>query len=463
MSPQRIRIAHRIPGITILQLCGLLLMTSCGPPPRTYVPTTVPAPTKIPTPLAVTAPTTVSASLTVTVPTTATAASVEPALGFLTNLAGDVEVNPPQASRSRGPGVASALTWASATPFQEMASGYQLRMAANSRATAVCYDGWARTFFGPGVQTFGPQGCQGGVRLPPGSGGWITRWPGTIVRGGGSLVIVSPLRETRSDYGRIPVVLRPRNTSLIDPPPTVSWTEVDGAVRYVFRLGGGPAAHALVAVDVTADMCHADDRLAPQRVCEAPWPWPAAAGVLTADSPYFFTVAAIMANAAAELKSENSVLHILPSQKADEVRTSISDIAALPLDDVTLGLLRAGSYADHDLLDAAIEAYRGVLEQQPSAVVWVAVGDLYQDSGMLRLASLAYQNALGQLDAGPEAPVVRAAAELGVARISKAYNGDHGAAKARFDHSIDLFRSAGRPDAAATAQVERNELDASPK
>jgi tetratricopeptide (TPR) repeat protein len=324
-----------------------------------------------------------------------------------------------------------------------------VRLAANSRATVVCFNNRALSLLGPLVARITGQRCQSGTLLPANASGRVKPDAGRIRSAGGSLALEGEAREKEGDYGRIPIILSPRNTSLLEPAPALEWVEVPGAIEYVAHLSGRTAFKDLT-LDAQELTCADDPRTAPGRVCSAPWP--AAEWRLAPAQEYFLTVAARL-NVASDLRpAEGSRLELLAAETSAGVRAEVAAIQALELDPVTSDLLLAGLYAEHKLYGQAISAYESALATQPAAVLYVTLGDLYRQIELYRFAFNAYRKALALLAGGEEDPAVAAAAEFGLGQVYYAYAGNYAEAKSHYAEAVRLYEQLGAAEELKAAQ-----------
>lgn len=404
---------HRSPGLM-------------APAPQAATPIT--APTKAPPPAPTNAPPTVA-------PPTIAPATIAPATAV-----------PPTVA----PPPAQAPAEQAATPFQKVAAGATIRTAPTSSATIVCLNGQAYQVTGGQRVAITSTLCQSAQPLPPNSVAAVAPNNGKLVENSdGSEVIEGETRERESDYGQLPIILSPRNTTLLTMTPMLRWVDVTGALEYELSLSGLSSFTAIV-VDTSSLICHEDGRTTPNRICTYPWPteWQLEAG-----QRYFLTVSARTGIAAPLRESETSALRTLPDAEATELQAIITDITALDLDGVTRNLLLAGHYRAYAVLDQAIDAYAEAYAIQPAPEVAVALGDVYLAIELQRFAALAYQAALDQVTAGgKDKPDVRAAAEFGIGLVYYS-RGNYSEAESHLSEAVTLYAAIGAEKEQGNAQA----------
>jgi hypothetical protein len=289
--------------------------------------------------------------------------------------------------------------------------GATIQVGAGGRAGFVCGNGYAYGTRGPSNVAVNAATCNSGQPMPGNSAANVRPNNGRLRGDDGSQVIEGETREREADYGQIPVIYSPRNTTLLATPPELAWVEVSGAGEYVLSLSGMEAfADVMLA---TGDLlCDDDPRTVPNRICRHPWPgvWMLAPG-----QRYFLTISARTGIASPLRPSEQSALRILADDPAAQVQATAREFAAIQTDPVTPQLLLGRLFADHNLYADAIAAYEAAAAVQPSPQLYIALGDLYLESDLQRFASAAYQLALDLLAAEHhDDPAVTAAAEFGI-------------------------------------------------
>lgn len=345
-------------------------------------------------------------------------------IAIITYVAGDVWIED-AVSQGRPPGLLvlvaqqptatpRAAQRQAATSLQPVRSGARVQVAKGGSVTLVCRNNHLYRVTGQTSVLVNGQTCNSGQALPKGSATRVTPKQGRLQDNNGSKVLEGETRERESDYGQLPIILSPRNTTLLDLKPPLSWVEVSGSTEYGLSLSG-LAAFDEITVDADQLTCSENKQTAPNRVCTIPWP---AQWVLAPGQRYFLTISARTGIAAPLRPSEASALRTLPAEEAAQVQREAEPYKAITVDPVTPNYLLADLYVDHGLLDAAIAAYVAAEAHQPSAVSMVTLGDLYLQVNLQRFAFNAYQRALDKLAAqGQEDPVIHAAAEFGIGLV----------------------------------------------
>ncbi len=371
-------------------------------------------------------------------------------IAVLTYVQGAVFVDEP-AAHTRSSGlmrpVAAEIR---ATAFQELREGSTVRAAPDAMATIVCYGDQAYQVT-DGTQTVvNSTACGSGQPLPPGSVPYVAPTRGRLIDNDGSSVIEGETREREADYGQLPIIVSPRNTTLFVLDPTIAWVDVSGALEYVLRLSG-LASFADVTIAADAMECVADDRTALNRICSVAWP---AAWQLDPAQRYFLTVAARTGIAAPLRESEVSALRTLAVADTEQLQATLATVEALNLDPMTQNLLSAGHFREAGLMAQAIAAYARAYEIQSTPEVAIALGDLYLAIDLQRFAFLAYQSALDQLAAaGRTDAAVQAAAEFGIGLVYYS-RGNYAEAEPHLSTALTLYQT-------VNAEHERADVEAS--
>lgn len=323
-----------------------------------------------------------------------------------------------------------------ARPMQVLSAGATVHVPAEAHVGLICSrDLWV-DLAGELDWQLTEAACDQGRDLPPGTYQSMAPQAGRILSVEGSNLIELKTREKEGDYGHLPIILSPHNTSLLELEPELRWVEVTGAINYVLSMSG-PKTFEEITLDAEELSCVEDRLAAPHRVCSTPWP--ASEWSLDPGHTYFLTIGARTGIAADLRPSEDSRLDVLNADKAAEVQTEITAIQALNLDPVTQDLLLAGLYAKHELYEETIGAYKRVLEVQPSPVVYVTLGDAYSKTALYRWAFDAYQKALDMLSQTEDDPAVRAAAEFGIGRVCYNYAENYVEAAKHFAEAVQLY------------------------
>lgn len=373
-------------------------------------------------------------------------------IAVLTSVKGQVTVERPQARRLPGLAGPSVQGGSPAVPYQPLYPGTSLYLAPNAGVTIVCFNDYYLAIQGQAALSVSYENCQTGTRLPQGYGRSVRPGgDGRIRARSGSFVWEEPAREAEGDYGRVPVILAPRNTALLEREPPLRWTGVRGAIEYVLSLSG-PGSFPDQQIDAEDLSCVEDDRAAPGLLCSSPWP--SAVWALQGGRTYFLTVSARTGVASPLRTSEESRLRPLAEDQATQLSARVKDLQALGLDSVTQDVLLGGLYADQGLHTLAIEAYERALAAQPAPVLHIAVGDAYREIELHRAAYAAYAAALTLLGEDGEA-AQRAAIEYGIGQIEFA-SVNYAEAIKHFALSVELYQAL---DAAESLQAAQRGLD----
>lgn len=343
-----------------------------------------------------------------------------------------------------------------AKPGQVLAAGATVRVPAGAQVGLICSTERWIDLAGESDWQLTEAACQQGHELLPGTYRGMAPKPGEILVFEGSKVLEAQTKEKEVDYGRIPVILNPRNTSLLGLTPELRWVEVGDAIEYVLALSG-VSPFEEITVDAGELTCVDHPLAAPNRICSLPWPaseWPLEQG-----QRYFLTVAARTGIAADLRSSEKSALRTLAGDAAGEVEAAVAEVKALNLDAVTLDLWLAGLYAEHELYGDAIAALERVLETQPAPVLHVALGNGYSEIALYRWAFDAYHRALALLSEGKDDLAVRAAAEFGIGRVYYNYADNFAEAAQHFEAAVQLYEETGAAEWLEAAQQAFEEAE----
>jgi hypothetical protein len=387
-----------------------------------------------------------------TPPPGATAPSITPAPGgdepiaVLTLVENEIWLEQPAAGRGSDP--AAGQSGRQAKPLETLRSGAILRLAADARATIVCFNNRFFQVTGGATVRVTGEWCQDGAPLPGGSLSRVKPDAGRIRAVGGSLILVEEVREKEGDYGNIPIILGPRNTYLLEPRPAIRWVEVPEAIEYVLNMTGPSASDDIVLV--AKDLSCKKNAIAASRVCSTTWP--AEGWTLVEGKSHFLTISARLGIASQLRPSEDSLVTLLSAEQTAAVRAEEAAIRALNLDSMTQDLLLAGVYAEQELYGDAAAAYEGILEAHPAPVLYVTLGDTYRKTALYRWALTAYEKALDLLAQGEDDPAVRAAAEFGIGQVNYNYAKNYAEAEKHYAEAVRLYEQLGAAEELTSAQ-----------
>lgn len=260
----------------------------------------------------------------------------------------------------------------------------------------------------------------------------------------GALVLERNTRAPGDEDFGAPVLLSPRNTSLLNARPEIVWTSVQGAIEYEIHVAG--SSGFCVLLDASKAPCNrSGDDWGEEKVCSLPWP------ASVPDLPYGGTVFLSLGarhGPASPLRAESEPSRIqrLTEERAEEVRASLERLRDLPLTGEARHLLEADVYVRAGEFSVAIPAYRKAPVFRDAPEGRITLGDLYFTIGLLRLAAMNYQEALKRSEEGG----IQAAAEFGLGRVEYASRSFERAIE-HFRRSRSLYDSVGLKNEAETA------------
>lgn len=419
-----------------LTLISLLASCAAGSPVAAPTDERVEAPTAAETP----APSPQVAPATQpTEPAMPTGEETSEPIGIITFAGGDVFID--EATGKRVSGMMRLLVQLGRTPsaLEVLRNGTRLRVEAGGSVTVVCYNNRVLRITQQRVVQMTTTVCgTEGRQLPAKSVASVRPDNGTIATAQGSRRLSPESREKEGDYGKIPIIVAPRNTKILDAEPIIQWVEVPGVPRYKLTLNGPVLLPDQIVTreDITCEDTGIDRIGA---VCSLAWPleeWPLVTGEV-----YFL---AIHARVGIEWNaSEPSAIETLFTEEADRVQADVNAIQTLELDSATENLLLAGLFAQEKLYDAAIRAYQARLDEAPAALVAVTLGDVYRATDLQMFAFFAYQAALDLLDASGDDPAVRAAAAFGQGQVEYSFL-NYANAVPHFEQAVRLAQASGQ-------------------
>lgn len=269
-----------------------------------------------------------------------------------------------------------------------------------------------------------------------------------------SLILTDVTLEEEADYGRVPIILSPRNTRLMASPPLIRWVEQADATTYRLSLTNAPDAPTVVvqAADVT---CMEEPITAPYRVCEHPWPptWS-----VPTDEGIFLTVAGRASLPSPWIASERSRLVVVGEETQERITRDIERVMALVPDPSTQNILIAGIYRQAQLYDEAIQRYRTESEAAASPLLYIRLGDLYRSIDLQRFALDAYERAAEVL-APQDDLLLRAALEFGLGAV-RFTREDYVAAAEHLETSLALYEIVGTTEQIDTVRTHLEEVKA---
>ncbi len=232
---------------------------------------------------------------------------------------------------------------------------------------------------------------------------------------GGRLRSIGPLMVAEhnsrgEDDPLIPVLLSPRNTSVLEDRPTLQWTAIAGASDYRIELQGRRRSDSFIEqVPANEVDCAPDPETWDANVCV--FSYPEEQPPLAADGAYFLTVGARRGIRSPLYQLEyGERLHRLRADQEEAVKKAVADVEALPLTEAARWVTLAGIYADRELFADAVAAYHHALALQSAPELWVGLGDVYLYIGLPDFAEPCYRKA-GEASAEPD---VEAAVAFGL-------------------------------------------------
>lgn len=192
------------------------------------------------------------------------------------------------------------------------------------------------------------------------------------------------MADMRSDAGAgAPLLLAPRNTSLLDDAPALRWRAVQGATRYRVRLGPAGGAESWTReVPASAHAEHALD-------------FPAEAARLEAGVDYEWEVEAL--DGKGTLRRESAVVKVLAAGARADVRANLARIAeSAGGEEAPAARFLAGSYLSGlGLYDESARQFEALAELAPDAPEpHEALGNLYLKVGASDRAAAEFRRAL---------------------------------------------------------------------
>ncbi len=370
-------------------------------------------------------------------------ARAETLRAVLVELAGDVTI----AETSGSPRSRSILPVRRAQYLQILKVGDEIHLPPGAGVGLVCStDRWVKLVEGE-ERRLTEHLCRTGKLLPPGTFWRLAPAGGRMRSLKGVLILEGEARGSDEADVRAPLLLSPRNSSVLDGRPTILWTPIPDATEYEVELTGAVRFRIrLQAAEVSCGESWGD-----LAVCSLPYP--AEARELPPGAVSFLSVGARRGPIAPLHKEiELSRVRRLSVDNGKTLRAHVAGLRSLPLDRAARRLLEADLYAREGLLADAISAYREALALGDAPEVRVTLGDAYLKSGLFRLAARSYRELL---DRNGDA-AVRAAAELGLGRIEYARR-SFKTASDHFREARDLYFGLGLKDEGAAAERAFNE------
>jgi hypothetical protein len=198
-----------------------------------------------------------------------------------------------------------------------------------------------------------------------------------FVTGGSRETGLVALSTLRGSPDASPLLLEPRRTELLDPRPVFRWRGVEGALRYRIAVSGDQG------------------ELWSREVGDTALEYPTDAPPLPGGADVLWEVRAL--GSQAELRREETFVHVLAGADAEAVRTSLARIGdSAGGAEAPAALFLSGSYLSgrglyHDAA-ARFDALSRVSPESPAP--HEALGNVYRAVGLMDLAAAEYQRAL---------------------------------------------------------------------
>lgn len=334
---------------------------------------------------------------------------------------------------------------------QVIRRGDIVHVPAGVRVELICSTETLVILEGPRDWVLDAAACAQGLTLPESSYRNSAPHAGRLLPRHGMLLLEF---ETR-DWKLGPVLLRPRNTAVTEPRPSLVWTRVPQAVEYEIELRG--------AVEMSIRVAAAD---LPCGRGSEPWhdldvcswtpssKWPA----LEPEKPVLLRIGYRQTPGAAlrRISLDYYKVRLLSANDQSTIQENLRRISLLPMDQTSRLLLHAAVYAHGGLYADAVATYHEALKDQEVPEVRVTLGDLYLTNDLIPLADREYRRAL----AGAPAPAAQAAAELGLGYVA-GFDKRFGDAEAHFERAGEIYAGLGLPaeaeDARAAAASARDQ------
>jgi len=191
----------------------------------------------------------------------------------------------------------------------------------------------------------------------------------------------------------IPYLISPRATKLLDPMPTLRWNAVPGASTYTLRISGIDWQEQ---TDATEFKYPGNPALQP-------------------GTDYLLIIEADNGKSSKDEGLPGLGFSLLPEPEADRVRADATRIDELNLSEAARGFALAQLYFGHHLYAEAIELLEeSAVTNDQVTNVYRALGELYQQVGLLMQAELRYLHAVESAEAvGDVESATAAKASLG--------------------------------------------------
>lgn len=360
--------------------------------------------------------------------------------GILTQAQGVVQAT--------GPGVSGLPR---ATPWQVLQAGTKVHVPAGGAAGIVCSNRRFVRLQGPASWSLSEAACAAGKELTRAEYALVAPEGGRFKVVEEILVLERILRGPGGDDPLAPLVLRPRNTTLRSPRPTLQWLQMPSATDYEIRWTGrgAPSDQRLRAGEVT---CEDRDGMS---ICSLPWP--EERPDLPPGEILFLQIAARSGIADPWRMNDFVEVRTQKLTEAAALERDLSALESLGLQGAALDAARAGLLAERGLWADAADLYRRTLAAAPAPELRITLADLELAMGLHVLAEARYRD-----QRAGDPPAVRAASAFGLGRIASARN-EPQEAEALFHRACELYSSLGLEEEAASACLGETQAQAAIK
>jgi hypothetical protein len=351
--------------------------------------------------------------------------------GVITQVQGTVEVV--------GPGVRGLPR---ANLWQVLQAGATIRVSAGGAVGVVCSNRRFVRLRGRMSWSLTEPSCMAGKELTPAEYALIAPQGGRFKVVEGLLVLDRDLRSGDGADPLAPIVLRPRNTVLRSPRPTVSWIRVPSATEYEIHWTGRDTNDDGLRLRAGEVACAEEQE--GMSLCS--WPWPEERPDLPPGEVFFLRIAT--RSGIGEPWHMNDPVEVRTQEIKDSLalERELRDLERLGFENAALETARAGLLAGRGLYADASERYRRALAAEPAAELEITLADLDVVTGLHDSAEPRYRRVLAE-----GSPTLRAAAAFGLGRIAYARQAYREAA-ASFRQAGELYSLLGLAEEGAAAR-----------
>lgn len=291
--------------------------------------------------------------------------------------------------------------------YQELGTDTLINLDPNSQLTLICSNDRVHRLTGPVSFTVGAVGCIKGEAIPAG-GAHLLAKKVICKKVKGSIKCGIVYRDDIEEMGFVPFLIYPRSPILLTPPTTIAWMDVNDADFYQVLIND-ELIEQFDNGDTTRLDCQLHPAIAPRQICTTTFPTDIWAAISVIPK---VTVVAYKSD-----KTNFEASHVFTMMSITTtklVKEGLEQIQTLQLDTRSENLVLAGLYTELGLWDEAIQAYETLLALSPSARIYVAAGDLYQQMGRTPFAIYAYTQAKVLVARIPDDPALQAEIYFGL-------------------------------------------------